>query len=352
MSIRPALPALLAALLFGASTPLAKVLVGNVPPLLLAGLLYLGSGVGLFLLMAVRRAMNRSQSDPLPLIPTGDWPWLLGAILFGGVLGPALLMLGLTQTSGASASLLLNVEGVLTAVIAWLVFKENADRQLVLGMGAIVVGGILLSWKPGGASLSLGSLLILGACLCWAIDNNLTRKISSNDAMLVAGLKGLMAGIFSTSMALLGGAALPATDILGYSLLVGFFGYGLSLTLFVIALRTLGTARTGAYFSVTPLFGVVISLAFWPTVPDAIFWTSAVLMAVGVWLHVRERHEHEHTHEVLEHSHAHRHDAHHQHAHAFQWAQGEAHSHPHRHEVLTHTHRHYPDIHHRHIHPH
>lgn len=349
MSIRSATPALAAALLFGASTPLAKLLVGNVSPLLLAGLLYLGSGVGLGLLLLVRQARDLTVAQRMR-IPRAEVPWLLGAILFGGVLGPALLMWGLTQTDGATASLLLNVEGVLTAVIAWVVFKENADRQVVLGMVAIVAGGVVLSWEPGGATVSTGALLIVGACLCWAIDNNLTRKVSTNDAMLVACLKGLLAGASNTALALASGAALPSAGSLGASLAVGLLGYGLSLTLFVVGLRTLGTARTGAYFSVAPLFGVAISLAIWPQAPSLLFWAAAGLMGIGVWLHVRERHAHEHTHEPLEHAHRHRHDEHHQHQHAFAWDGVEPHAHQHQHEVLTHRHLHYPDIHHRHGH--
>ena len=248
MSIRSATPALAAALLFGASTPLAKLLVGNVSPLLLAGLLYLGSGVGLGLLLLVRQARDSTVAQRMR-IPRAEVPWLLGAILFGGVLGPALLMWGLTQTDGATASLLLNVEGVLTAVIAWVVFKENADRQVVLGMVAIVAGGVVLSWEPGGATVSTGALLIVGACVCWAIDNNLTRKVSTNDAMLVACLKGLLAGASNTALALASGAGLPSAGTLGASLVVGLLGYGLSLTLFVVGLRTLGTARVSAYGS-------------------------------------------------------------------------------------------------------
>lgn len=353
MSIRSATPALAAALLFGASTPLAKLLLGNVSPLLLAGLLYLGSGLGLCLLLGLRRLRQKAgaHSAPVLRIPRKELPWLLAAIVFGGVLGPALLMLGLTQTGGASASLLLNVEGVLTAGIAWWVFKENADRQIVLGMVVIVLGGLLLSWEPG-ASFSPGALLIVGACLCWAVDNNLTRKVATNDAMLVAGLKGLLAGVSNTALALMAGAAWPPLPTLGASLLLGFLGYGLSLTLFVLALRTLGTARTGAYFSVAPLFGVAISLVLWPELPGPLFWLAGALMALGVWLHVRERHEHEHTHEPLEHSHRHAHDEHHQHAHDFAWDATQSHTHAHRHEVLTHKHPHYPDIHHRHGHPH
>ena len=349
MSIRSAAPALAAALLFGASTPLAKLLVGDVPPLLLAGLLYLGSGLGLGALLLARCVRDPQSIQQLP-IPRSDWPWLLGAIACGGVAGPALLMLGLTLTDGATASLLLNVEGVLTAVIAWLVFRENADRQVVLGMVCIVAGGVLLSWEPGGAQVSVGALLVAGACLAWAIDNNLTRRVSANDAMLLAGLKGLLAGACNTALAMAGGAQWPAAGTVLGSLAVGFLGYGLSLTLFVLALRHLGTARTGAYFSVAPLFGVGISLGIWPEMPGPAFWAASALMGVGVWLHIRERHEHEHTHEPLEHSHRHRHDEHHRHEHAFAWDGREPHVHPHRHEALTHKHPHYPDIHHRHSH--
>jgi len=351
MNVRSVAPALGAALLFGASTPLAQLLVGNIEPLLLAGLLYLGSGLGLGALLLVRR-LRRPEAAGEMRIPRTELPWLLGAIFFGGALGPALLMWGLARTDGATASLLLNVEGVLTAVLAWLVFKENADRRIVLGMLAIVGGGVLLSWQPGGTSLSAGALFILAACLCWAIDNNLTRKVSTNDAMLVACVKGLVAGGCNTALAWAAGAALPGAAAMGSSLLVGFFGYGLSLTLFVVGLRGLGAARTGAYFSVAPLFGVALSLALWPSVPGPLFWAAAGLMALGVWLHVRERHQHEHTHEPLEHSHRHRHDAHHQHPHAFEWSGDEPHAHTHRHTVLTHKHPHYPDIHHRHLHPH
>ena len=352
MSLRTASPALAAALLFGASTPLAKLLMGNIPPLLLAGLLYLGSGLGLGVLLLLRRWRQQTTTQPItPLrIPRAELPWLLGAIVAGGMLGPALLMLGLARTSAASASLLLNLEGVLTAVIAWVFFRENADRRIVLGMVAIALGGVLLSWRPGGAALSFGALLIVCACLCWGLDNNLTRKVSTHDAMLVACLKGLLAGAANTAMTFAGGASLPDLPAVGYAGVVGFFGYGLSLTLFVVALRTLGTARTGAYFSVAPLFGVIISLALWPEMPGLLFGCAAALMGVGVWLHVREQHAHAHTHEPLVHRHTHRHDAHHQHTHAFDWDGSEPHAHEHHHEALIHQHPHYPDIHHRHTH--
>ena len=350
-SLRHAAPALIAALLFGASTPLAKLFVDEVPPLLLAGLLYLGSGTGLAVLIGIRRTMRRAGAGPVvSAVARPDWPWLLGAIVFGGMLGPALLMAGLAQTSAASASLLLNVEGVLTALIAWLVFKENADSRIVAGMAAIVAGGALLAWQPGAAALAPGALLVMAACLCWAIDNNLTRKVSANDAMLVACLKGLLAGACNTALALAGGAVLPALGSLVATLLVGFAGYGLSLVLFVVALRTLGTARTGAYFSVAPLFGVPVAFALWPQAPQALFWAAAGLMAFGVWLHLRERHAHLHRHDPLLHTHPHSHGAHHRHEHDFAWDGSEPHVHPHAHAELRHRHVHYPDLHHRHTH--
>ena len=352
MPLRFALPALGAALFFGASTPLAKLLTVSMPPLLLAGLLYLGSGFGLGLLLVLRRVRERRHAHAVTQlhISRAEMPWLLGAIVAGGVLGPALFMLGLVQTGAAWASLLLNLEGMLTALLAWLVFRENADSRIVLGMVAIALGGVLLSWQPGAVALSPGAALIAGACLCWALDNNFTRKVSNNDALLLACLKGLLAGVTNTGIGLASGAALPALLEVGYAAVVGFLGYGLSLVLFVVALRTLGAARTGAYFSVAPLFGVVISLAIWPSSPGLLFWVSAALMGLGVWLHLTERHTHTHTHEPLWHSHPHQIDAHHPHAHDAAWVGQTSDVHLHKHEALTHTHAHYPDIHHRHSH--
>ncbi len=351
MNLKAAAPALLAALLFGASTPLAKLLGVDLPPLLLAGLLYLGSGVGLAIALVVRAMFRRTarEGGSLPGIARRDVPWLCGAIVTGGVIGPVLLMTGLQSTDAADASLLLNLEGVLTALIAWVVLKENADRRVVAGMLAIVGGGVVLTWQPGSGHISVGAMLVAGACLAWAIDNNLTRKVSANDAMLLACIKGLAAGVCNTTLALVAGATLPPTGSIAAILVVGFVGYGLSLLLFVVALRTLGSARTGAYFSVAPLFGVLIAFVIWPEVPHWTFWIAAMLMGTGVWLHLRERHGHFHSHEPMEHEHAHVHDAHHQHHHDAPM-HDEPHSHRHRHAPLIHQHPHYPDIHHRHTH--
>ena len=352
-----AFTALFAAALFGATTPLAKLLLGSLSPFLLAGLFYLGSGLGLALTIGVRR-MTRTQQDAPPQqnenhIGWPDLPWLAGAIAAGGVAGPALLMLGLGSTPAATGSLLLNLEGVFTALIAWVVFRENVDVQIFLGMVAIVAGGVLLSWQPGAAAGSMvpaGALLVAAACACWAIDNNLTRRISTLDGMTLACLKGLVAGPVNLLIALRTGAAWPSLPATAAAMLTGFAGYGVSLVLFVVALRNLGTARTGAYFSVAPLFGVTLSLILWPAMPSLLFGIAAVLMALGVWLHIRERHEHPHTHEPMEHNHRHRHDEHHRHEHDFPWDGQEPHTHPHRHARMVHTHAHFPDIHHRHRH--
>lgn len=340
--------ALGAAALFGLSTPVAKVLLGSVSPVLLGGLLYLGSGLGL---MAVR--LWRDRDWTATGLRDGEWPWLAGAIVFGGVMGPVALMLGLQHTPGSTASLLLNLEAVLTAVIAWIVFKENADRRVVVGMLAIVVGGIILSWPRHAAAqagLDWPAGLIVLACLCWAIDNNLTRRVSASDALFIAGSKGLVAGVVNVTLAMALGDAWPAWPITLGAMGVGLLGYGISLVLFVLALRGLGTARTGAYFSVAPFVGAWVSLWWLSEAVGAGFWLACVLMALGVWLHLTERHEHEHTHEPLQHSHAHVHDEHHQHEHAFDWDGQEPHVHEHQHETLTHRHPHFPDIHHRHVH--
>ncbi|KVD69834.1 hypothetical protein WI89_18450 [Burkholderia ubonensis] len=343
--------ALTAAALFGAATPLAKALLGAMSPFMVAGLFYLGSGIGLGAGIVIRRLRRpAAHADTGHALKKSELPWLAGAIAAGGIAGPAMLMLGLASTPAATSALLLNLEGVLTAVIAWVVFRENVDLQVFLGMVAIVAGGVLLSWKPGAAGVPTGALLIVGACLCWAIDNNLTRKVSANDAMVIACMKGLVAGPVNIAVAVAAGASWPAAATTAAAMLTGLAGYGVSLVLFVIALRDLGTARTGAYFSVAPLFGVALSLLIWPELPSVAFWIAAALMALGIWLHVRERHDHEHTHERLEHTHRHRHDAHHQHTHDFPYEGDEPHAHPHVHLPITHSHAHFPDIHHRHRH--
>ena len=335
--------ALASAVLFGVSAPLAKLLLGDVSPWLLAGLLYCGSGLGLWTYRLVTRKeqVRLQRSDVAPLI---------GAVAAGGVVAPVLLMLGLSAMPASGASLLLNAEAVFTAVLAWVVFREHMDRRILLGMIAIVVGAGVLS-VPYGVQLGtpLPALAILGACLCWGLDNNLTRKVALNDATWLAAVKGAVAGPVNLALALVMGAKLPGLVTLAGSLTLGFVAYGLSLVLFIRALTAVGTARAGAYFAVAPFVGAVVSIAM----GEPITWSLVVagaLMGVGVWLHLTERHEHQHTHESITHTHLHTHDAHHQHEHAEPVPAGTRHSHAHTHEAITHTHEHYPDVHHRHGH--
>jgi drug/metabolite transporter (DMT)-like permease len=343
--------ALLAAALFGASTPFAKTLVGQVAPVTLAGILYLGSGIGLVACYLARALFKRGDNNKPAALTRPDLPWLLGAIAAGGVAGPVLLMVGLTLTPASSASLLLNLEGVLTAMLAWFVFKENFDRRIFIGMVLIVLAGGLLSWEQVPAlGVPWGALAIIAACLCWAVDNNLTRKVSASDPLEIAGIKGLVAGTVNLSIALALGYRLPGGGTALMAGTVGFCGYGLSLVMFVLALRHLGTARTGAYFSAAPFVGALISLVMLREAPGPLFWIAAALMGAGIWLHLTERHEHEHEHEPMEHTHEHSHDTHHQHDHDFEWDGKEPHTHPHRHTATKHSHAHYPDIHHRHDH--
>ena len=336
--------ALAAALLFGAGTPLAKQLLQGVDPWLLAGLLYLGSGLGLAM-------VRRLRGSPPVHLPAGQWQWLAGAILAGGVVGPVLLMLGLVRMPASGASLLLNAEGMFTALLAWFVFRENFDRRIAAGMLAIVAGALVLSW-PGEAHFGelWPALAILGACLAWAIDNNLTRKVSLHDATWIASVKGLCAGTVNLLLALaIGSGAWPTAPAVAGALVLGFFAYGISLALFVVALRHLGTARTGAYFSIAPFFGALLAVIALGEPVSARLLLAAALMAVGVWLHLSERHLHEHTHEPIEHEHAHEHDMHHAHAHVGAgWVL--RHTHRHKHEALTHAHAHFPDELHRHRH--
>jgi drug/metabolite transporter (DMT)-like permease len=336
------LAALGAALLFGASTPLAKLLVGEASPWLVAGLLYLGSGLGLAVVLLFKR-------KPSPGISRQEMAALAGAVVAGGIAGPALLMWALSRMAASSAALLLNAEAVFTALIAWFVFKENFDRRIALGMVLIVAGAAVLSGLSPAASL-VPALGVLGACLAWAIDNNLTRKASLADPRMVAMVKGLVAGATNTALALAAGAALPAAPVLGGALVVGWLGYGVSLALFVVALRELGTARTAAYFSTAPFAGALLAVLLLGETVTVTLFAAGALMAAGVWLHVTERHAHRHAHEPLEHSHEHEHDEHHAHEHQPPVAPGTRHSHVHRHEPLTHAHVHYPDAHHRHHH--
>lgn len=352
--------ALGAALLFGAGTPLAKLLLATVSPWMLAGLLYLGSGLGLTLYRHIK-------GSPAAHLPRNEVPWFAGAVIAGGIVGPVLLMVGLTGLPASGASLMLNAEAVFTAGLAWFAFKENFDNRIAMGMVATIIGAVILSW-PGG-EIAMGglwpSLAVLGACLAWGIDNNLTRKVSLTDASWIASVKGLVAGFVNMGLAFTLGAQFPPIPNIAGAMVVGFFAYGVSLALFVLALRHLGTARTGAYFSIAPFCGALLALIFGDPMTLQLL-VAGGFMAIGIWLHVTESHGHEHVHEEVEHVHEHTHeDSHHNHSHegileahdkdlhgvkGALSPSGVQHSHPHRHQPMEHSHNHFPDAHHQHSH--
>jgi drug/metabolite transporter (DMT)-like permease len=342
--------ALISAALFGASTPAAKMLVGSVHPAMLAGLLYCGAGIGI---AALRRALpSMLARSPEVALSRAELPWLAGAIAAGGVVGPLLLMAGLARTDAAAASLLLTLEGAATALIAWFIFHENFDRRIALGMACLLGGAAALSWSgTPTADNVIGPLAIAGACIAWGLDNNLTRKVSLADPLQVVELKGLIAGPFNLVLGLALGAAVPGLSIALLAGIVGFIGYGVSLALFVIALRHLGTARTGAYFSTAPFIGSAAAVVMLgePVTVQLVF--AGALMAAGIWLHLTEHHEHEHIHHALAHAHPHLHDEHHRHSHSTLDPPGEPHTHFHEHQPVRHTHPHMPDMHHTHRHP-
>ena len=339
--------ALASAVLFGGSIPLAKLLLGQIEPWLLAGLLYLGSGLILSVLLILRRLTNSIPAEASLQKP--DLLWLAGATLAGGIVAPVLLLIGLTETEASTASLLLNLEALATMGLAWIVYRENVDRRLLIGAAAILTGSILLSWN-GGGRIGWGAFAILAACLAWGIDNNLTRKISAADPIQITAIKGSVAGIVNVVIALMVGAKLPSLALLASAGIIGFFGYGLSIVLFVIALRHLGTARTSAYFSTAPFVGAILSVVIFAEPITIKLIGAAILMGIGVWLHVSERHEHPHRHDATEHDHAHLHDEHHRHEHLTGEPVGEPHTHRHKHTAILHHHPHYPDLHHRHSH--
>jgi drug/metabolite transporter (DMT)-like permease len=341
--------ALLSAALFGVSTPAAKLLVGSIHPVTVAGLLYCGAGIGVTVLRLFLPSIVTGA--PEIAVSRSELPWLAGAIGAGGVLGPLLLMFGLARTNAVTASLLLTLEGAATALMAWFIFHEHFDRRIAIGMASLVVGAVVLSWSGAPSFDSIiGPLAIVGACFAWGLDNNLTRKVSLADPLQIAMLKGLVAGPFNLILGLSISREAPSLSGVLLTGVVGFVGYGVSLALFVVALRDLGTARTGAYFSTAPFIGSAVAVIVFGEPVTAQLLLAGALMAIGVWLHLTEHHEHEHLHEALVHTHSHVHDIHHRHAHKASDPPSEPHTHSHEHKPMQHTHPHVPDMHHTHRH--
>ena len=350
MSKRPYLNVIASAVLFGLGTPLSKLLIRDLSPLALAGLLYLGAALGLTLYAAGRKAFLKNKEDPAPPLRKKDWPWLAGSILTGGIVGPVCLLFGLAQLSGYAASLLLNLEGIATALIAVLIFKESAGRRIWLALASMTCAGVFLSWDPGRSRFAVtGTLLILAAMAGWGLDNNLMRNIADRNPVQITRIKGLVAGIFSLGMALVLGSKVSSGIAVASSLVLGAFSYGISLVLYLKALRGIGAFRAGAFFSFAPFVGALVSLLVLPDPARWVLVPGAILMVLGVVLIAGERHEHPHRHEALVHAHVHEHrDGHHLHTH--DGALAEPHAHEHVHEELDHVHGHWPDTHHRHRH--
>ena len=349
--IKPIIQALLAAALFGASAPLSKLLLGGTDPITLAGFLYLGSGFGAGLMMLLERISPKGPVSEAKITRT-DLPWLLGAIIAGGIAAPIILLVGLQTTPATTASLLLNFETAATAILAVLFFKESMGKRITWAIILITFASILLSWIGGAWGFSLGALAILGACIFWGLDNNFTRNVSAKDPLFIVFTKGVLAGLFSLILAFLLGRPLPEFRGILFAMLLGFISYGLSIRLCILSMRSLGAIRTYALFGTAPFAGAILSFFLLKDAPNTSFWFAVPIMLAGALLMVSEKHEHHHGHPILSHTHAHSHaDAHHDHEpYPDSRARSTSHSHFHEHTECEHSHPHTPDMHHRHVH--
>ena len=347
LSIGPITQAVLASVLFATSAPFAKLLLHEIEPVMLAALLYLGSGIGLLLFKTLARQVKLRDEAGLG---KSDIPWLLGAVVFGGIAAPVVLMYSLKITPAATASLLLNFEGVATSIIAAIMFKEAMGRRIWIAIAAITVASIILTWDRSGAiGLSVGAVGVLAACVFWGLDNNLTRHISAKDPVAITILKGLIAGSFSLVLAFVLQNHLPGIKHIFMAAVLGFFAYGMSIVLFISSMRNLGAARTCAYFGTSPFIGAILSFVLFIELPNILFIIATSIMVLGVICMLNEKHEHTHTHEEAEHEHGHDHaDEHHLHDH--EMISDGFHCYLHKHCAITHRHPHTPDIHHRHQH--
>lgn len=350
--VHPIIQALLAALLFGASAPLSKLLLVNIEPVPLASFLYLGSGTGLFIYKKVEQLIYKKEASEAPLTKK-EIPWVLGSILLGGVLAPILLMSSLKITPASTSSLLLNFEGVATTLIALVFFKENIGKRVWFAIACITISSILLSWDFSNKwGVSIGALGIIGTCFCWGIDNNFTRNVSSKNPFSIVIIKGFCAGFFSLLLSLILRNPMPNLKIILIAMLLGFFSYGLSIVLFVFAMRSLGSSRTSAFFGTAPFIGTILAFTLFNNNVNIGFFLSLPIMILGTVFLLKDNHNHMHKHENIKHEHRHFHtDGHHNHTHI----PGEVppngyHSHEHIHEQLQHLHTHTPDIEHRHTH--
>ena len=346
---QPLIYIFISAALFGVSPPLAKLLVKNIPPVALAGFLYLGAFFGLAIYSIIRRTIFTEKIESANL-KREDYPWLIGAIVSGGVLAPICLMYGLSQISGFTTSLLLNLEGIFTAIIAVIFFRENAGKRLWLALICMTVAGVFLTWDSSQGKFNLiGPLFVTLSMICWGIDNNLTRNISIRNPLQITCIKGLVSGLVSLTVAYILGMDITWNLTIVYALLLGSFSYGISLVFFIKALEGLGSFRTGMFFSLAPFIGAVMSLVLLQEWIGWVMFPAIMLTGAGVWLISTEDHEHLHLHQEEMHEHSHNHnDNHHNHEHAEMVR--ETHIHDHLHPEEHHAHAHWPDTHHRHDH--
>ena len=341
--VKGGLLALLAAALFGLSTPFVQSWGQGVGPFTTAALLYSGAA----LVAACMRKPKESEAQ----LQRSDAKRLLAMAFFGAVIGPVALAWGLQHTSGVSASLMLTLEAVFTALLAWRLYGETVDKRVVLAMGTLLAGGVVLALdqRVQGGSQLMGLLAVMTATVAWGIDNTLSRGVADRDpgqVVLVKAVLGLMA---TASVAWLNSEPRPAWVPCAVLLAIGASGYGLSLRFYLLAQRTFGAARTGSVFAFAPFIGALAAFALGERAVSPYLALGGLLMLLGVVLHLAESHGHEHTHEMMQHEHAHSHnDGHHDHSHERMPA-GE-HSHMHRHTPVTHGHAHVPDIHHSHRH--
>lgn len=342
--------ALVAASLFGASAPLAKLFLIRIHPVLLASLLYLGSGLGLlfykFILRLGQKGLNKEAK-----IGRADLPWLMGATIAGGLAAPIVLLFSLKHTPAATASLILSFEGVATVLIAFIVFREAIGKRIWLAVALVTIAVVLLSVNLSGSwGFSPGVPGVAAACALWGLDNNFTRNISAKDPIMIVIVKGIAAGALNLALAFMIGAPFPGLANVLLAGILGFFCYGLSIVFFIYSLRELGTARTSACFAAAPFIGSALSFLIFREAPDALFLIALPFVVSGVFLLFSEKHAHRHMHFAFEHDHVHDHlDGHHAHEHA-EGGASRTHAHPHKHAPVAHEHPHHPDIHHRHRH--
>lgn len=280
--MRPVFFAVLAAVLYALNSPLSKLLLKNVPPTMMAAFLYLGAGIGLFLVGAVRRR-NEKYEKELPLT-RAELPYTIGMIVLD-IAAPIFLMLGLSRTTAENAALLNNFEIVATSLIAFLLFREKISRRLAAAIFWVTLSSIILSFEDMRSfSFSVGSLFVLAACVCWGFENNCTRRLSGKSPIEIVVIKGFFSGMGSFVIALLAGESIPQIKYVLAASAVGFIAYGLSICFYIYAQRDLGAAKTSTYYSITPFAGVLLSLLIFREIPGMNFWIALIIMAGGTWL--------------------------------------------------------------------